>query len=351
LNVFALAARRPICAVVAVRPMNAHGRSTPHPATACKYDARNRPARYAPRAMAARQPLRSAVPLDETIEPSIGLALAAYAGAELDRAIALLGWSGGRIHEGVHQARKSLRRARAIVALGGEAMGAGARLIDREVRRINVGLSTMRDAQALVETLDRLIADKRTPGDVLPVLRRARRTAAPARAERARRELSDDPGLAEKRNVLRVLRAAMIALPWTALAKADVRDVIDTGFVRIETAGARARATGRDDDWHRWRRRVRRLTQQHRAIGDRLGDIAFARKRCKKLAELLGEAQDFALLREHCGRRSIFSDADRRVLADLAEHGTASMRARIVETLAIAAQPVSTPNAAIETPN
>ena len=81
---------------------------------------------------------------------------------------------------------------------------------------------------------------------------------------------------------------------------------------------------------------MRRLTQQHRAIGDRLGDIAFAHKRCKKLAELLGEAQDFALLREHCGRRSIFSDTDRRVLGELAERGTASMRARIAETLGVA---------------
>jgi hypothetical protein len=206
----------------------------------------------------------------------------------------------------------------------------------------------MRDAQALVETLDRLIGDKRTPPDMLPVLRRARRSAAPARAERARRELSDDPGLAEKRDVLRVLRAALVALPWVALTIAQVRDAVDTGFARIETAGARARASGRDDDWHRWRRRVRRLTQQHRALGERIGDIAFARKRCKKLAELLGEAQDFALLREHCGRRSIFSDADRRVLAGLAERGTEAMRARILATLGVVAQPVAETSVAVD---
>ena len=46
-----------------------------------------------------------------------GTALRDYGAAELDAALAHLGWRGGRLHEGVHQARKSLRRARAVLAL------------------------------------------------------------------------------------------------------------------------------------------------------------------------------------------------------------------------------------------
>jgi CHAD domain-containing protein len=254
--------------------------------------------------------------------------LRAYACDELDRAIAHLGWRGGRVHEGVHQARKSLRRTRATLALGAVVLGPGAALIDREVRRVNRRLSTMRDAQALVETLDRLIA-KGKPPEALPVLRRARRTAAIARVESARRELASDPALARKRALLVTLRAALPALPWDTLTETRVRDTLAQGLLQIDVAGARARATGRDDDWHRWRRRVRRLSQQHRAVGSLIVDINAARRRVKTLAELLGEGQDYALLHDHCGRRSIFPDPDRQILAALADLGAQRMRERI----------------------
>lgn len=250
-----------------------------------------------------------------------------YAASELDRAIELLGWRGGRVHEGVHQSRKSLRRTRAVLALGQRVLGPGSDLIDREVRRVNRRLSAMRDAQALVETLDRLFAKSKTP-ETTPVLRRARRTAAQARVECARRELADDPGLANKRMLLRTLRAALSALVWDALTETRVRDALDSGLVRVDTADAQARATGRDADWHRWRRRVRRLSQQHRALGDVI-DLGMAKKHVKSLAVDLGEAQDYALLREHCGRRSIFTEPDRRVLRELADAGTQRLRERI----------------------
>lgn len=256
-----------------------------------------------------------------------------YAAGELDFAIAHLGWRGGRVHEGVHLARKSLRRTRSVLALGAGVLGPGAELIDREVRRVNRSLSKMRDKQALVETLDRLIAKTKEP-EALPVLRRARRVAARRRAESTRRELAEDPSLERKRALLTTLRAALPVLPWDALAGSRVRDALDYALVRIETAGARARATGRDVDWHRWRRRVRRLSQQHRAIGELFPEVGSARKRCKALAEQLGEAQDYALLRDHCGRRSIFAEHDREVLAALADEGSAHMRARIEKSLA-----------------
>jgi hypothetical protein len=73
---------------------------------------------------------------------------------------------------------------------------------------------------------------------------------------------------------------------------------------------------------------VRRLSQQHRALGDVI-DLGMAKKRIKSLAVDLGEAQDYALLRDHCGRRSIFSELDRRVLRTLADEGSQRLRDRI----------------------
>ncbi|MEO8161646.1 MAG: CHAD domain-containing protein, partial [Arenimonas sp.] len=64
-----------------------------------------------------------------------------------------LGCAGPQLHEGIHQARKSLRRTRSILALGMAALSPRAFLLDRDIGRLCRGLSAIRDAQALLETL------------------------------------------------------------------------------------------------------------------------------------------------------------------------------------------------------
>ena len=255
-----------------------------------------------------------------------------YAAAELTRSIRVLSWRGNRFHIGVHQARKSIRRVRATLALGMPALGPGAQLLDRALRRVNRDLSTLRDAQALVATLDVLLAAASTP-ETLSVLRRARRLAARCRAERARAALAADPQLRDRRALLETLQAALPALHWQAVTAADVDVAPQASVSRVEKAGARALASGRDPDWHQWRRCVRRLIQQHRASGD--AGPPLHEKRSKRLATLLGEAQDYALLRDLCGKRSIFALADRRVLRALSDGEQARVRAcaaRIAES-------------------
>ena len=91
----------------------------------------------------------------------------------------------------------------------------------------------------------------------------------------------------------------------------------------------RALADGEDTDWHRWRRRVRRLSQQHRALGDMVAELTAVKDDCKTIAVLLGDAQDYALLRERTGKRSLFTEDDRRVLRLLADRGSERIRARV----------------------
>ena len=105
--------------------------------------------------------------------------LKAYALNQLQRAIACLSWRGSRAHAGVHQARKSMRRARACLALGESALGAGANMIDRELSKICGSLSSLRDAQARVESLDRLLANNLNDVEfgIRPCLTAAKRLA------------------------------------------------------------------------------------------------------------------------------------------------------------------------------
>ncbi len=269
----------------------------------------------------------------ETVPPSIDLHLQRQAASELGRAIACLGWRGGRIHEGVHQARKSLRRTRAILALGTPRLGPGARLIDRELRRTNRDLSRLRDAHAVVETLTHL--QRKSDAQTAPMLRRAQRRAARARADYARTCIASDPGLSDRRALLAVLHAAMAALPWHALDVDSVHAALLDSLQRMQAAGLRARSRHADEDWHDWRRRVRRVSQQLRvldgvmALPPGVGDLD------KRLANLLGEAQDYSLLREHCGKRSTFLRTDRAPLRELSEQRTTLLRQRIQDAVAV----------------
>ena len=260
-----------------------------------------------------------------------GVALRDYAVAELDSAIVGLGWRGGRVHAGVHQARKALRRVRATLALGGTALGPGAALLDRELRKANRGLSALRDVQALVETLDRLIAaQSQSPSDILQPLRRARRIAAARRAIQARAALAGDPQLISRRDLLVALRGAMLASPWQRVDLLQVQSALDYGIDRIARAQARAQGSHDDEDWHRWRRRERRLSQQRRAL--KAGGIAHAvdlPKADKRIATRLGGAQDLGLLREHCGRDSPFTKPDRVRLKRYADVELTRQRAAI----------------------
>ena len=256
-----------------------------------------------------------------------------YATTELARAIACLGWRGGRLHAGVHQARKSIRRVRATLALGMPTLGPGANLIDRELRRTNRTTSKLRDAQALVAILDALL-EKTQAGDASPMLRRARRAAALARVARARTALADDPRLQDKRALLATLLAALSALPWDRVTAADIHAALQRSLLRSDAAGGRARTSRRDADWHLWRRRARRLSQQQRALGDTTTARAEPNKRDKRLAVILGDVQDCALLREHLGKGLMFTQADRRALRVIAEHRTRQLRERIARMVA-----------------
>jgi len=268
-------------------------------------------------------------------DAAVGAALRDYAVAELGRALAFLAWRGPRLHGGVHQARKSLRRARSVLALGTPLLGPGADLVDRECRRLNSGMSDLRDAQALVTVLDHLIG-KEDGGEALVVLRRARRRAASVRAERARVATAEDPNLANKRALLTTLRAALMSLPWTALTHEAVMRCLEACVRRAEEAEHRARTSGRVSDWHRWRRRARRVSQQYRALGKFAAHRKDERKRYKELAVQLGEAQDYSLLREHTGRNSPFPRPDREILRELGNEGMRHLRERIADRAAAA---------------
>ncbi|WP_460727562.1 CHAD domain-containing protein [Lysobacter rhizosphaerae] len=247
--------------------------------------------------------------------------------AELEAAAAGLDASAGHhLHAGVHRARKGIRRARAALALGDPVLGPGAILLERELRRVNRSLSELRDAQALVEVLGRLAAKARDE-PTLRVLRRALRKGKAGRAAMARRpELAEE--LARTRALLATLCAALTGLPWDGISPAQLAEALARSSQRIDSARGKVCDDGSMEDWHRWRRRMRRLSQQHRAcVGAGLEWAASLFD--KSLAEQLGVMQDLRLLLEHCGSDSPFAPSDREALKRFAKTAWSRQRDRI----------------------
>lgn len=245
--------------------------------------------------------------------PPLGQRLKAYALAELGEAQALLATPGDKRHGGVHQARKRLRRTRAALALGRKALGREGRRLDDDLGRLCRGLSPLRDAQALIEALQRLPATAPGPlASALPdavVLAHRRRDAILAAA------LARDPDFKRRRARLRAMALRLEGLAWAdvtprAVAKAAVRSE-----ERLAKARRRAqRDPGNDARWHTLRRRLRRLRQQDHLLAALAPDLRPADSVSAEEAAVFGEAQDDVLLLRHCGSHSPFPPPLRKLL-------------------------------------
>ena len=211
-----------------------------------------------------------------------GQALRDFAAAELAAAGDALARTGDDLHEGVHRARKSIRRTRAVLALGDRLLGPGFELVDAQLRRLNDSLSPLRDAHALVETLQRLL-DARVAAKTRDALLRA----------------LPQPGVEHQRLF---------------------------GFQRARKHVLRR---GGEADWHRWRRRVRRAGQQRNALLAAGIALAQADTFDKRTAERLGNAQDLSLLIDHCGPDSPFSKRECEQLLRYARPALQRLRRRL----------------------
>lgn len=169
-------------------------------------------------------------------------------------------------HRGVHEARKAIRRLRAILQLGQRCLGRRAAAADTALARLADGLSDLRDAQVLVELAGRHLRDA---SDVeqrrcRAALRRRLLTDRRATLARAR---AHDPGFAARRAEVARIGRIVERLPWARLDADALDQALARSQRRAERAGERARlADAGSERRHRWRRRLRRLRMQWTAL-------------------------------------------------------------------------------------
>lgn len=261
-----------------------------------------------PDADAAAQAAR----FEATVGLGAGLyAIAAHELAALDEALA----DRAAPHRGIHEARKAIRRLRAIVQLGHARPGGRAAAVDAALAQLADGLSDLRDAQVLVDLAGRYLRDATDADErrCRAVLRRqllAERRTALARAR------VHDPGFATRRAEVARIGRIVERLPWSRLDADDLEHALARSQRRAERAGERARrAAPGSERRHRWRRRLRRLRMQWTALKTlraQLADTAARREAGTLLAGLRRRTGPFRALAATVDR--LGAEQDRQLL-------------------------------------
>lgn len=203
---------------------------------------------------------------------------------------------------GVHEARKSVRRLRSLLALGRRALGRDAvDAVDRDLRALAKALSALRDGQVVQDTARQLADEATDAGE-----RAAWETLLPRLAERQQHRLAealrDDPGFVRRQALAHRQAERSQQLPWHRLRRDDLRQALARSQRRQARAQAAAIASGRVDDLHDWRRRSRRLRMQMTALRKLRvrppadGPPTPGLRQVSRLVDQLGVLQDLALL-------------------------------------------------------
>lgn len=243
--------------------------------------------------------------------------IARVAGTQLDHAIERLAHP--EQPEAVHDARKALKRLRSLLRVSRPLLDE--RTYRREnsaLRDVGRGLSATRDAQALIEALDRLQARR---GSELPAASTGELRVALATAVQV---TDSEPVLLELQDTLRAVGSRSVTWSPAGGSKRLLRGFA-RNYERGRTALRRARRDPDVEHLHELRKRAKDLwygsqllrrehPQRMKAIG----------RRAHQLSDLLGEHHDLALLHERAvalegTRDSELIDAIDRELAALGQ--------------------------------
>ena len=230
----------------------------------------------------------------------------------------------------VHEARKHLKKTRALLRLARPALGRQAYRSENDaLREAGLALSGRRDADVLVETASKLAehAAGRLPADVFAQLRDALQAEAAAGG-------GDDGGVPELATVLETLRAAELRVADWPLDDADWETPIAglaRAYARGRKAFAVARATPSPELLHDWRKRAKDLWYHQRLLTPVWPGVLGAQAdEAHALTELLGDDHDLAGLAERLVAPTPLPpavDAERGALLALVEQRSGELRA------------------------
>jgi CHAD domain-containing protein len=197
--------------------------------------------------------------------------------------------------EAVHEARKSVKKVRALLRLMRGELGRTFSIENRRLRDVGRRLSVYRDATVMIETLDEL-ADFRADESSAPALAAIRRGLVESRR---RQRLGDRMANAMRRASYELLAAQARVGCWRLVMDGPVALApgMETAYRRGRAGLAAARRHARAEFCHEWRKRVKDHWYHLRLIENRWNEGTRARERSlKQLETWLGEHHNLEVL-------------------------------------------------------
>jgi len=197
--------------------------------------------------------------------------------------------------EAIHNARKGLKKVRALVKLARPSLDGTYDALNGTLREVGRGLSGARDATALIECLDKLEAafGNRLGEGALAATRRVlteRRDAVLADAAKVGSQIEGSvERLGEARRIAR--RAS-----WPA-SKADLESDFQRSYRACRKAWKAVREDAGGEAAHEWRKRTKALSAQIGLLRAEIGaETAALREALIALGERLGDHHDLTVL-------------------------------------------------------
>jgi CHAD domain-containing protein len=231
-------------------------------------------------------------------EESVPDALKRVACEEIDSAVGQLTGMGAADRDvAIHEARKSVKKVRGVLRLARPELGRIYGAENMRLRDVGRKLSAFRDASAIIETFDQLREKYRgQPGGLTFA---AVRRGLAARKREAERRAPIDQVLTGISADLREIAKQVTEWPLETDGFAAIEPGLEGTFRRGRKALARARQSGRPEDYHEWRKRVKDHWYHVRLLERLWTDgMQSYEESLKHLETCLGEEHNVVVLRE-----------------------------------------------------
>ena len=214
----------------------------------------------------------------------------------------------------VHEARKSVKKTRAILRLAQPKPKGASSRADRRLQRVGRALSQVRDADVLLDTFD-LLRD-RYPARLRGVHFAAVRRELAAMSARTRAHALRGEDVRAAARELDAARRGVRRWKPQHTGFHALEPGLASAFRRARRALARAEQRPSDESFHTWRRRVKTHWYQMRLLEkiDPRSMKTYAR-RLKRLEQLLGDDHNLTVLKSWLGEvGDLRAHPDRRQL-------------------------------------
>jgi CHAD domain-containing protein len=202
-----------------------------------------------------------------------------------------------RSDEAIHEARRHVKKVRAVLRLVQPTLGDAYAPANARMRVANRMLAPIADGEAVVHTIARL--RKRYGRQLSRRTLDSIHTALVERSARIDRKAGLDRVLPKVAAVLRAERGRLTRWTLTRHGFHAVAPGLEKGLRRARKAMARTAAEPTADHYHTWRRRVKDLWFQVRLVEARCGNKLLAdERRLEALDGCLGEYHNVVLLEQ-----------------------------------------------------